>query len=252
MSKKTKDMQDQLRKKSPRAPLIALEQAIERALNVYDQERLHAAPVDAVAQALGYKNANNGAALAAFASLRYFGLLQRPQDGFLAVSKAIETYKYAPDEQMKKQILLEFLKTPPLYHEMLEKYSVGLPSTATLKYELIQKGFLPQAVDAVLSAFLQSVAFTRYFESHNGESEQLIVPASNKELTIIEEPEKPQKPEATIKLDAIGGGDQIPIRLSGGRKAWIVIPAPFYESDKARIKAQIDVLFADRDELSGI
>jgi hypothetical protein len=41
--------------------------------------------------------------------------------------------------------------------------------------------------------------------------------------------------------------DQIPIRLSGGRKAWLNIPTPFYESDKARIKAQIDVLFADTD-----
>lgn len=252
--KKAKNMQDQPRKKSPRAPLIALDQAIERALNVYDQERLHAAPVDAVAQALGYKNANNGAALAAFASLRYFGLLQRPQDGFLAVSKAIETYKYAPDEQMKSQILLEFLKTPPLYQEILEKYSIGLPSSATLKYELIQKGFLPQAVDAVLGAFLRSVTFARYFESQSKEiqHEQSPAPPINEQRPDVEGTihmsETKQNSDAQSSPLQSGDMDQIPIRLSGGRKAWIAIPTPFYESDKARIKAQIDVLFADTDE----
>ena len=242
------------RKKSPRAPLIALDQAIERALNVYDQERLHAAPVDAVAQALGYKNANNGAALAAFASLRYFGLLQRPRDGFLAVSKAIETYKYAPDEPMKSQILLEFLMAPPLYHEILEKYSSGLPSSATLKYDLIQKGFLPQAVDTVLAAFLQSVTFARYFEDQSKDIQQDQSPAlsENKQGPEVEGAERKaeirQNSDAKFSPIQAGDMDQIPIRLSGGRKAWIAIPTPFYESDKARIKAQIDVLFADIDE----
>jgi hypothetical protein len=249
-------MQDQPRKKSPRAPLIALDQALERAFNVYDQERLHAAPVDAVAQALGYKNANNGAALGAVASLRYFGLLERPKEGFLAVCKAIETYKYAPDELIKKQILNEFLKKPPLYQEMLEKYPTGLPSTATLKYELIQKGFLPQAVDAVLSAFLQSVGFAKYFDvqSMDIQTEESIVPSLNEVRPDNSDAKSnaPQKQTSDTGFTANSDGnvDRIPIRLSGGRKAWIVIPMPFYESDKARIKAQVDVLFADGDDRS--
>jgi hypothetical protein len=246
-------MQVSLRKKSPRAPTLALEQALERVLKVYDQERLHAAPVDAVAQALGFKNAGNGSAIASFASLRYFGLLERPKDGFLAVSKPVESYKYAPNEGMKKKILVEFLRSPPLYQELLEKYSNGLPSPATLKYELIQKGFLPQAVDAVLSAFLQSVLFARYFEASliNIAAE---VPSDLPEeewpdIQEIKPREKQEKLESSITLPANHSVemDQIPIRLSGGRKAWLNIPTPFYESDKARIKAQIDVLFADAD-----
>ena len=247
-------MQNHARKKSPRAPSIPLEEALERVLRVYDKERLHAAPVDIVAQALGFKNANNGAALASIATLRYFGLLERPKDGFLHVSKSVETYKYAPDEQMRKSIILECLKTPPLYQELLDKYSNGLPSAATLKYELIQKGFLPQAVEAVLSAFLQSVSFAKYFETTSldseGESSQ---PLQQNEIqaeveAIIQQPYKTTaeaKPQSPPKSGA--ELDQIPIRLSGGRKAWLSIPTLFYESDKARIKAQIDVLFADTD-----
>jgi hypothetical protein len=43
-------------------------------------------------------------------------------------------------------------------------------------------------------------------------------------------------------LDA--GTDSIPVRLSGGRKAWLAIPTPFYADDKLRLKAQIDLLLA--------
>jgi hypothetical protein len=249
-------MQVSPRKRSPRAPSIDLEQALERVLRVYDQERLHAAPLDAVAQALGHKNANNGSAGATIASLRYFDLLERPKDGFLSVSKSVETYKYAPDEEMKRQIILEFLKKPPLYQELLDKYSVGLPSAATLKYELIQKGFLPQAVEAVLAAFVQSVSFARYFEeqSKNIQQEQPPSKSPHEEqseiLEDIRQPHIQQTSEAASMPSSGENFDQIPVRLSGGRKAWIVIPVPFFDADKARIKAQVDVLFADVDEKS--
>jgi hypothetical protein len=39
--------------------------------------------------------------------------------------------------------------------------------------------------------------------------------------------------------------DRIPIRLPGGRRAWLEIPPVFYEADKARIKAQIDLLLTE-------
>jgi hypothetical protein len=245
-------MENKPRKLSPRAPTVTLEVALQRVFRAYDLERLHAAPADAIAQAMGYANANSGSATTAIASLRYFGLLERPKDGFLAVSKAVETYKYAPDEGMKAPILLEFLKTPPLYQELLTKYPDGLPSSATLKYELIQKGFLPQAVDAVLAAFLQSVAFARYFEPLDVQPEQSPASAAQQERTEVadvnRQAERNPKLETPFNPDIAEGVDQIPIRLSGGRKAWIMIPMPFYESDKARLKAQIDVLFVDPNE----
>ena len=45
-----------------------------------------------------------------------------------------------------------------------------------------------------------------------------------------------------------GDGDQIPVRLHGGRRAWLVIPAPFYETDKVRLKAQIDLILTQDEE----
>lgn len=42
--------------------------------------------------------------------------------------------------------------------------------------------------------------------------------------------------------------DRIPVRLTAGRKAWLEIPSPLYAADKARLKAQIDLLLAEDEE----
>ena len=72
-------METSTRKKSPRAPSSALDEALERALRLYEKERRHAVPMELAAQAMGYKGAKNGAALTTFATLRYYGLLDRPE-----------------------------------------------------------------------------------------------------------------------------------------------------------------------------
>lgn len=86
-----------------------------------------------------------------------------------------------------------------------------------------------------------------------------------------EEPQAPtpvREPEAVNELSAVAKGqasipvrdeqamvdevsvpyDRIPVRLTAGRKAWLEIPTPFYAADKARLKAQIDLLLAEDDE----
>lgn len=244
------------RKKSPRAPSLALKEAIERGLKVYERERLHPTPTDVVAQALGYKSANNGAALSLLASLRYFGILIRPKEGFLAVAKDLEAYKFAPDEKLRRDLLLGFLKTPPLYRELLEKYEAGLPSDANLKFELIQRGFSPQSSEPILAAFLRSVEFVDYYHANadtqtvdkpsverssslNQENKQIQIEPADKATwkVSLETPEQADIDDSRL--------DRIPVRLPGNRKAWLIIPSPFFEADKARLKAQIDLLLSE-------
>src|SRR6267154_6919761 len=156
-------MSNALRKKSPRAPSIPLDEAIERALRVYEKEKRHAAPTDVVAQDIGYKSANNGAALAVLASLRYFGLLERPEDGKLAVAKDVENYRYAPDEPLRRALLMKWMRTPQVFADLLDGYSGGLPSDATLRFDLINRGFSPVTAESVISVFRKSVEFSGYF-----------------------------------------------------------------------------------------
>ena len=253
-------MNTAMRKRSPRAPSIALSEAIEKASKIYDIERCHAAPAEGVAQHLGYKNAGNGAVMSVLASLRYYGLLERPKDGVVAVSKDIESYKFAPNETIKQALITKWLKSPPVFAELLDKYTESLPSDATLKFELIQKGFSPTGADICQQVFRRSVDFAHYFEhspliqaeqdaENDGEdenTEQNEVAAANP---------APQSPSASLKLQhAIvpaslsEDADRIPVRLAGGRRAWIEIPIPFYAADKERLKKQIDLLLTDDEE----
>jgi hypothetical protein len=245
-------MVDPIRKKSPRAPSIGLEEALERALHAYDKERLHPAPADVIAQDIGYKGANSGTALQALASLRYFGLLERPRDGILAVSKDVESYKFAPHEVHRRELLVRFLRSPPLFAELLNKYSTGLPSDANLKHELIiQKGFTPAAADIALRAFKQSVQFARFFDKVDDpvpeDSDNEVARDEIAQPVVAERATNPKGQEPS-SVEPAADLDRIPVRLPGNRRAWLLIPVPFYESDKARLKAQIDLLLTEENE----
>jgi len=266
-------MAEQPRKKSPRAPTVSLSEALDRAMRIYDNERLHPAPVEVVAADMGYKSANNGSALSMIASLRYFGLLERPRDGALAVSKAVEQFRFSPSEEQKKNLLMQFLVTPPLYQELLAQYTTGLPSDGNLRYELIQRGFIPAAAENALQVFRQSVDFVGYYEANApGSAQQPLQPLAEigigPDLPSGIQPDDVDSPRAeeavriasrdqqtTQDIDPSRmiadeqGLDRIPVRLSKGRRAWLIIPTPFYMADKARLKAQIDLLLAeDEDE----
>ena len=245
-------MSDVIRKKSPRAPSISLEEALEKALRVYEKEKRYPAPTEVVAQDMGYKSANNGAALAALASLRYFGLLEKPEDGKLAVSKDVENYQYAPDPKIKSDLLLKWLRAPAIFADLLDRYPGGLPSDANLRFDLINRGFSPSAGDSAISIFRRSAEFAGYSvsslqkndpnkdERQTGEAiifESGIVPVAQTPGRVSNSPIQPE-----FSSD---GADRIPVRLSEGRKAWLVIPTPFYEADKLRLKAQIDLLLTE-------
>lgn len=235
-------MVDATRKKSPRAPSLALEDALARALLVYEKERRHEVPVDVVAQDMGYKGSRNGAALAALASLRYFGLVERPREGTLAVTKDVETFKFAPEESARRQLLKKWVTTPPVFAELLEKYSGDLPSDAVIKFDLIQKGFTPDGAEDCMSVFRRSVEFAQYYDGEPIREEPVATSADTQQATAS---------VAQLQINSVPSEqnvDRIPIRLTGNRRAWLEVPIPFYESDKERIKAQVDLLLSDDQE----
>lgn len=247
------------RKKSPRAPSLSLGEALTRVMNVYDRERMHPAPTEVVAQHLGYKSANNGRALSALASVRYFGLLDRPKEGMLSVAKEVESYKFAPDEKLKRSLLLGFLRRPALYNELLEKYESGLPSDPNLKFELINLGFAPQAAESALAVFKESVNFANYYGSEfSGEVDeeayddlQSALPsvATDPQLSADKADSATASPAVIRQVEPDNADlDRIPVRLTGARRAWLIIPTPFYNADKARLKSQIDLLLTLEDE----
>jgi|SRR5690554_670586 len=250
-------------KRSPRAPSVPLDEAIERARRVYVKENCHPAPADAVAQHLGYTNARNGAAASAIATLRYYGLVERGEAKTIVVSKELQDYIFAPSADIKRGLLIKWLRTPPIFSELLDEYVGHLPSDETLKFRLLQKGFSPEAADSCRDVFKQSVAFVGVYEAEDEEAvEQVAVPSGSPEQGKgLDEPPLPQ-PVSAGSDGAVSGEsnpvraqeihsdfDRIPVRLSGGRRAWVEVPSPLYLKDKERLKAQIDLLLTDDEDV---
>jgi hypothetical protein len=252
-----------VRKKSPRAPSIPLDEALDRALKVYDKERLNPAPPDVVAQGMGYKDANSGRALSALASVRYYGLIERHSDGRMSVTKDVENYKYSPSEEMRHAYLRRFVGAPALFAELLERYASGLPSDGNLRYGLIQRGFLPATAEGLVGILKRSFEFARVYDQ---EPQDPVIPTSDVDevdspvssaapdldppTMVVTPASAPQQRQSRpVRGDGVDGDhDRIPVRLSGGRRAWLLIPPLFREADKQRLKAQIDLLLTDDED----
>ena len=244
------------RKRSPQAPSISLDDAIDRAIRIYDKERRHASPSAVIAVNLGYKDATSGPAMQTLASLRYFGLIERPQEGMIAVTKEVEEYKFSPSDSMRKSQIIKWLTAPPIFNELLQKYTTGLPSEATLKFDLIKRGFNPITADSFLKVFIRSVDYARYYDEIQKSEVNPEVEAndglthSENSVNTTTQNIAPQNKLQNSTENISKNMDRFLVRLSGGRRGWIEVPIPFFEADKKRLKDQIDLILSDDDEIT--
>jgi hypothetical protein len=147
------------RERSPNYPGISLRKAVDRARELYNAERRHPAPVEAVAAAWGYRNAGSGSATVTVGALKKFGLLdeQRTSGGrILRLSDlAVEVLlNPEPGEALRSAALL-----PALHREMWDKYGAELPSDRNLRYHLMKRGFTESGVMDFLKVYRETVAF---------------------------------------------------------------------------------------------
>lgn len=167
---------------------------------------------------------------------------------------------------------------PPVFAELLQQYKTVLPPDATIRDDLIRQGFLPGPAESCAAVFRRSVKFAAYFgagglseagddrpravtpgdESHPGMAQRQPVSAQAS-LTMSAPPGVSASPPASgasslpsglpvLPAMPAGDSDCLPVRLTGGRRAWLVIPQQFFEADKARLRAQIDLLLTVEQE----
>ena len=242
-------MAESSRKRSPNAPSMSLDEALDRAIKVYEREQRHPAPTDVVAQDIGYKSASNGAALSAIAALRSYGLLEKMGPGKLAVADDVQSFHYAPDESLRQELLIKWLRSPAVFSFLLDKYVGSLPSDSTIRFDLIQEGFKPGSAESVLKSFKKSVEFANYYQSKEEDREDIEQEIENSGgSAAVQNQSNKQIIEKEAILQSSSDVDRIPVRLDSKRKAWLEIPAPFYEADKLRLKAQIDLLITDEEK----
>src|SRR2546421_4079381 len=142
------------KQRSPNYPSLTLDQAIEKARQVYDNEHTHAAPREVVAQALGYGGLN-GRALTVIGAIAAYGLLDKAGTGSLKVSPdAVSIFELDAGHPQRNEALERLAFNPKLFDELRTMFGSDPPSDVNLKHFLIQeKEFLPKAATDVIRVY---------------------------------------------------------------------------------------------------
>jgi hypothetical protein len=155
---------------SQRFPFIPLGKAIERARELYRIANAHEVPFATVVKAWGYAEKSSGGAQTA-AALKAFGLLQDVTGGearrLKLTDASVRIIRDPRDISPERDALIkDAALKPPLFREIIEKYSGMPPSDEILKAFLIMdKGLKDEAVPEFMRSFAATMSLAKISES---------------------------------------------------------------------------------------
>lgn len=228
---------------------MSLPVAIEKAEQIYTAEGgVHPIPNDVAAKHLGYSGARNGAAATVLASMKYYGLLVKANDGMVSLPKEFVEFKVAPSNAIKVDIISGWFKSPAIFSELLEGGVSSLPSDETLKYTLVKKGFSPKSADVCLQAFRESLEYIKDFNVSDEFEETISETVLDQSECVEEEPQIKNSNNVAVNQNPVfepSDHIRLPVNLKDNRMAYIEFPKPFLLADKERLIKYIELQLAD-------
>ncbi len=143
--------------RSPSYPAFDLKTAISSAEKIYNTEKRSSTTAEVIASHLGYSQAT-GPGGRAVSALRQYGLLEENAGKYRVSDLGYTLVHYAKDSIEWLAAVAQAAKNPTLFKELLAEYHSELPSDATLRSDLLKRGFNPSAISEVISTFKNSVA----------------------------------------------------------------------------------------------
>lgn len=151
-----------MRERSPRAPIITLRKAVERAQEFYDVNKRHSVRVESAFAAWNYKPKSSGARQT-LATLIMYGILQDTGSGADRKVQLTETaWRYLVDErpEPKTAALKAMAQAPKIMAELLDAWGSEPPSEAECLAQLhIDRGFTEDTARDVLAIYKDNIAF---------------------------------------------------------------------------------------------
>ncbi len=205
--------------RSPKYPTFALPVALDKVRRVYDSERRTPTTADVIAGHLGYKY-TDGPGGRALSGVRQFGLIEE-MSGKLRVSDLGFSLLHLPEEDPER---LGFLKisalNPNLYRSLHEEYPDHIPSDATLRSNLLKRGFNPDSIAGVLEDFRITMDFARIYEENSEITKENELSVSEK-LQVIATTQyhnsdvQPIRASEKLYAFAFEGAGEASLRVSG-------------------------------------
>lgn len=218
------------RGRSPSYPGIPLDVAIERARIVDRMEGRNAAPLLAIHEHWGYKP-NSGPANVALAALKKFGLMEDEGRGSQRVARLTPLardilLKPDPTEDIRAAAL-----TPRIHRELWEQHEGRLPSTATLRHDLIvNREFTATGADEFIRQFQRTIAYARLSEAPVANGEAGDHDQSEQEDQDDETPDPSERPKNKRRGGVSGDTMTIPVPIMGGAAVTVEGQFPITEA----------------------
>jgi hypothetical protein len=218
---------------------------------------------DKVAQAVGYKNAQNGAFIGLKASANQFGFIVG-QGRYLSVAENWINVFNSDDADEARIARISAMTQPELYKKVIEEYADRqLPASEKFARDLhlSQKyGILKDAAKMAAQVFVESANFAGIIDAKGFLRRPDAVLATEntnpfKNSEVQEETEAqldspPKRPAQQFSHALTGknklpdeseGLDRIEIRLRNGQKAYFFLPVPLPYGEKERLKQYLDL-----------
>src|SRR5580698_1746713 len=177
--------------RSPNYPAFDLATALEKVKAVYDNDKRTATTLSVIAGHLGYKH-TDGPGGRALSCLRQYGLLEESA-GLLKVSEAAYKLLVLPEEDAERPVLLKQAALKPnLYRQLHDDYADQIPSDATLKSNLINRGYNPDSLDTLIGDFRATMELAKVYDVSDNAAEEKSKMQTELVEPIISKTGKPQ------------------------------------------------------------
>ena len=221
--------------RSPSYPAFDLGEAIQKAEAVYRQEKRTATTPEVIASHLGYSQAT-GPGGRAVSALRQYGLLEENAGRYRISDLGYTLVHFGHDSDEWKLAMMDACQRPTLFKELLEKYGEDLPSDATLRNELLGRGFNPSAVSDVITIFRNTMSLAgEHGGSYNGPQERTMpeTVASTSSGPATSKFTPASSAELSVPVEFAGDGQQAVV-------ARVLFNAPIKREYLTRLKAFLD------------
>ena len=231
--------------RSPSYPDIGLEEAIDKARQLWAEEKRNFAPIHAILGHWGFKP-NTGPGLRAVAALKSFDLLNEQGRGENRQARVSDLafriiIDDRPDSQEQASALKEAALAPPAIRRLWEEYNGNLPSDSTLRFVLRQRGFSEVGATGLIKVLRNTVEFAKLAETDSitekldsendkdgNEEEPFDVPFPSESSQSMQQQEVHTELQSTSKRIE---KRVLQIPLLGNKFLAMQLPVPMTESD---------------------
>jgi hypothetical protein len=232
---------DAKRTRSPRYPIIAIDDALVKVGAIYAKDKRVLTTLDAVLEHMGYKvkEKRGGRSARIVASLGQYGLLESSGGKYKVSDTAFRIIELPEDSPERQQLIKEAALSPTMIAKVLQHYNSELPSDTTLRsYLVLEEKFNRDSAEEFIKVLRRTIAIVNPQEGdYNGgrlDQEEVLPPERIK-------PPMQQTPPPMVQPPKPPSGQRpYPLYLSKEQEAVLYVPSVMTRAEYELLKRQIE------------